>query len=244
MGDKTGGERKESCTCHGVADQPATMLATTSELEEHYKKKDEVEFLKGLLEGRTLLCVGYAHNDEMVTKIVARIPDEGPIKRFTIVQERMGRDGNVDARATKVMVEDLKERWKAKAIVYPASDKLHKSVKDIIDQIEQEENAMRTSSRMRGLFEMGKAGPGPDTDWSKVAQLIAGGGSELESFLNGAKPREWTTEQMLTEGGLGRAVDGHGDGNAGLDGMGLAMRRKVRPHGGTTQEHTMGGGNT
>ena len=64
------------------------MLVTKRELDAHYEKWEEREFLEEILRGETILCVGYSHRDEMVRKIQREVRQES-IRRAKAGREQV-----------------------------------------------------------------------------------------------------------------------------------------------------------
>ena len=123
---------------NGSVENPKAMLATRQELLDHYGREEEQAFIEGLVEDRTILCVGYSHNDEMIGEIVRRTRQAGvQTEIITIIQEGNGE------KETEVKKSMLEEHWRAEIIWYPWADRHHDSVKSILSRItkEEEENA-------------------------------------------------------------------------------------------------------
>ena len=199
-GEKNGRRAEGVVHLHGEASDPDSMLATDSGLEKHWDKAEEVGFLKGLLEGKTILFVGYSHNDVMIHRMAEELAKAMVgVKMFSIVEvgeyERCRGDGRV-----------LREKLRAAgigSIVYRTGDeKPHREVAEILNYIEREAEEMRASQERRELEEIGRAGPAKVRDWSRIRQIVTQGGKPLNDLLQEADPVEWGTREMLEEGGL------------------------------------------
>ena len=181
---------------HGTIDAPAKMLVTDAELDEHYGKEEEREFLKGLLEGRAILCVGYSHNDVMIEKIVQDMRGESATKLYSIIPRGRSKE------ETESVTERLKERWGIGAILYGNEDGEHQQVKEILDHIQGQAKAMTPTARMNRLEEIGEAGPEAVDDWDEVREVFNTGGGDLDHLLRRADPTTWATYKTLKQGGL------------------------------------------
>ena len=189
---------------HGTVDRPGEMLATGKELNEHYKVGKQREFIQGLFERRTVLCVGYSHQDEMIAKILEGSGPRGGARRYSIIPIRDGED----EKEVAGKLEDLRKQH-IDAITYRCVNENHKPVRDVIKALRRREDSMRATAEMKGWFEMGKRGPKAmgEKEWPKLQEVVEEGGARLSSFLNGADVEAWTGDEAERKGGLGRAFE-------------------------------------
>ena len=193
---------------NGSVENPKGMLATWQELLDHYGREEEKAFIEGLVEDRTILCVGYSHNDEMIGEIVRRTRQAGvQTEIITIIQEGNGEKETEERRSKP------EEQWGAEVIWYPWTDRHHDSVKRILSRITEEEEEMRALKKMENIAGMARGGPKRVEDWSVVRKMLEEGGPEFEVFAQSADAEAWTTGDMVEQGGLGRIFGGRMDWN-------------------------------
>lgn len=208
---------------HGSVERPAGMRVTDKELEEHYQAGEEVDqvgFLTELLGGRSVLYVGYSHNDLMVAEIQRRIGErerrrsangaraEECVPRQTWSLIKQDGTGNTWRRKMQEM-----KAMGVEPIVY----RDHCEVPELLQTLVEEVRRDAAWDRDR-LTALGKEGASDSTDWEEVQELLAQGGPRLGHFLKGAEPSKWKDRRFLDAG----ARHAFGDGEVGEAGRQVA----------------------
>ena len=188
---------------HGNVEEPEGMIVTEQEMKEHYSEgrtPDEVGFLTEILEGRTVLYVGYSHGDAMIAEIQRKV---GQRERGRAQAERP----QSPQRETWSLVrrEGPPETW-AKRLetmrgmgIKPITYKDHKDLPQLLEVLlkQVKEDAVWDQAR---LERMGKEGASDNTDWSEVTALLTHGGARLRHFLRSASPTQWQDERFVKGG--------------------------------------------
>ena len=190
---------------HGTVRAPGSMLVTEQEMQEHYedgRTPDEVGFLTEILSGRTVLCVGYSHDDVMVAEIQRKVAERENAQRG----ERREAQGRPRKTYSLVRREGPKDAWAGKlrkmealgieAIVYRDHDEVPHLLGKVITGVRRD--AAWERDRLNTLGERGAV---PGTDWGKIRDILAQGGAKLRHFLQKATPRRWQCEEFLEAGG-------------------------------------------
>lgn len=190
---------------HGTVRAPESMVVTEQEMKEHYEEgriPDEVGFLTEILGGRTVLCVGYSHDDVMVAEIQRKVAERERTRRGKRPEEQ----GEPRTTYSMVRQEGSKEEWAGKLQkmaalgIEPIVYRDHEEVPQLLDTVIScvRRDAAWERDRLNALGERGAI---PGTDWSEIEEILTQGGARLRHFLHEASPRKWQCEEFLEAGG-------------------------------------------
>ena len=188
-----GGRRAEGmCHLHGSIDG-TEQVVSAADMEEHYNKKDEREFLLEIVLHRPILAIGYSMEDEMVRAICEEAKKAARAKELRLwvfAEDAGGTDHEKRAQAERM------GEIGAQLIRYP-----QRRYDEVPVQLEELRKAAMASAthRMEELRYMGRQGPRSVTNWAKMTDVLRTNEPETRALLEEAKQEDWCEDSNFRE---------------------------------------------